>query len=181
MLSYQIKLICISVLLGYNNRMEPMFLPAQQALLEDAAQRDLVTARRKLLVEFLSRERYLSREGLMARVEIVLGKDCFGDTSWQDVFYRDMRVVKKAFRAAGLALAYSRSIERPGYYLKGEDRLEQQVARQIEGAVLEVDPKQAAITRRLSPAERAQQGLSITHLAHQATTFREAQRNRANG
>jgi len=71
--------------------MDTEFMLVKQALLEDAAQRELVTARRKLLVEFLSRERYLTRSGLMSRVEMVLGKGSFGNTSWEDVFYRDMK------------------------------------------------------------------------------------------
>lgn len=173
---WQANLIDMSGLPMYNTNMETKFLPAQQALLEDAAQRDLVTARRKLLVELLSRERYLTRTGLMGRAEMVFGKGCFGDTSWEDVFYRDMRAVKKSFRAAGFELAYSRSKEDSGYYLKGEGKLGQTVARQIEGAVADVDPKQAAVTRTLTPAERAQQGLSITNLAHRVTSFRRAQR-----
>jgi len=170
-----VNLIDISGLLVYNECMESVFLPAQQALLEDAAQRDLVTARRKLLVEFLSRERYLTRTGLMNRVEMVLGKGCFGDTSWEDIFYRDMRAVKKSFRAAGFDLAYSRNKKRSGYYLKGEGALGQRVVRQIQGAVAEVDPKQVAVTRKLTPAERAQQGLSITNLAHRVTSYRKEQ------
>jgi hypothetical protein len=176
-----VNLIDISGLLKYNESMEEVFFPAQQALLEDAAQRDLVTARRKLLVEFLTRERYLTRFGLIDRVEMVLGRGCFGDTSWEDVFYRDMRAVKVSFRAAGFDLAYSRNKKRQGYYLKGEGELGQSVARQIRGAVAEVDPKQVAVTRKLKPAERAQQGLSITNLAHQVTSFRKAQREIGHG
>lgn len=179
--SWQVKLIVISGLQLYNQGMDSAFLPAQQALLEEAAQRDLVTARRKLLVEFLSRERYLTRKGLISRVETLLGKGCFGDTSWEDVFYRDMRTVKNSFQAAGFELAYSRSKERSGYYLKGEGELGPVVARQIAGAVEEVDPEQMAVTRTLSPAERAQQGLSITNLAHRVTSFRKAQREESDG
>ena len=176
-----VNLIDTSGLLKYNKSMKTAFLPAQQALLEDAARRDPVTARRKLLVEFLSRERYLTRAGLMDRVEMVLGKGRFGDAAWDDVFYRDMRAVKSSFRAAGFGLAYSRSKERPGYYLKGEGELGQGVVRQIQGAVKEVDPVQVAVTRTLSPAERAQQGLSITNLAHRVTAYRRAQRGDGHG
>jgi len=161
--------------------MDTEFLPVQQALIEDAAQRDLVTARRKLLVEFLSRERYLTRAGLMSRVEMVLRKGCFGDTAWDDVFYRDMRAVKKFFRAAGYDLAYSRNKARSGYYLRGEGEIGQTVARHIKGAVDEVDRKQVEVTRSLSPAERAQQGLSITNLAHQVTAYRQAKDGTGHG
>jgi hypothetical protein len=154
--------------------MDTEFMLVQQALLEDAAQRDLVTARRKLLVEFLSRERYLTRSGLMSRVEMVLGKGSFGNTSWEDVFYRDMKAVKKSFRAAGYDLAYSRNNARAGYYLRGEGEIGQAVERQIKGAVDKIDPRQVAVTRTLSPAQRVQQGLSITNLAHEVTAYRQA-------
>ncbi len=161
--------------------MDAEFLPVQQALLEDAAQRDLVTARRKLLAEFLARERYLTRAGLMSRVEMVLGRGSFGDTAWDDVFYRDMRAVKKSFRAAGYDLAYSRNKARSGYYLRGEGEIGRSIAQQIKGAVDEIDPKQVEVTRSLSPAERAQQGLSITNLAHQVTAYRQAKERITHG
>jgi hypothetical protein len=177
----KIKLIDTSGLVNYTESMEDAFLPAQLALLEDTAQRDLVTARRKLLVELLSRERYLTRSGLMARVAMLLGRGCFGKASWEDVFYRDMRVVRQAFRAAGFELTYSRSKEQPGYYLKGEAALGENTVHQIHGAAAGVDPQQAAITRRLTPAQRAQQGLSITRLAHQVTSFRQTQREAGHG
>ena len=177
----KVNLIDKSGLLNYNLNMDTEFLLVQQALLEDAAQRDLVTARRKLLVEFLSRERYLTRSGLMSRVEMILGKGRFGDTAWDDVFYRDMRAVKKSFRAAGYDLAYSRNKTRSGYYLRGEGEIGQTVARQIKGAVDEIDPRQVEVTRSLSPAERAQQGLSITNLAHQVTAYRRAKEGTSHG
>ena len=151
--TWLVNLIDKSGLLFYNQGMEADFLLVQQALLEDAAQRDTVTARRKLLMEFLSRERYLTRRGLMSRVEMVLGFGCFGNASWEDVFYRDMKAVKKSFRAAGY----------------GES-----VARQIKGAVEKIDPKQVEITRTLSPAQRVQQGLSITKLAQEVTSYRRS-------
>ena len=169
-----VKLIDKSGLQGYTDHMETAFLPARQALLEDAALRDMVTARRKLLVEIISRERYLTRSGLMNRVEMVLGEGCFGDKAWEDNFYRDMRAVKNSFRVAGYELAYSRKKEHPGYYLKGEGEIGQDVALQIKGAVAEVDPGQVAVTKTLSPAERAQQGLSITNLAHGVSAYRRS-------
>lgn len=172
--TWLVNLIDKSGLLFYNLGMEADFLLVQQALLEDAAQRDTVTARRKLLMEFLSRERYLTRRGLMSRVEMVLGFGCFGNTSWEDVFYRDMKAVKKSFRAADYDLAYSRNKSRAGYYLRGEGEIGESVARQIKGAVEKIDPKQVEITRTLSPAQRVQQGLSITKLAQEVTSYRRS-------
>jgi hypothetical protein len=149
------------------------------ALLEVAVNRDGVTARRKLLVDLLSQERFLDRSDLIARVEMVLGKGSFGDAAWEDVFYRDMRVVKKSFRAAGVELAYSRTKGNAGYYLRGEGEFNPKLAQQIRSAAAEVDPQQTQITQTLSPAERVQQGFSITHLAHQVTGYRQTMREEA--
>lgn len=147
-----------------------------QVLLEDAASRDPVTARRKLMVDILSRERFLDRSALIARVEMVLGQGCFGNSAWEDVFYRDMRVVKKAFRAVEIELAYSRTKGKAGYYLRGKGEFSPKMVQQIRGAAAEVDPRQIEITRTLAPPERIQQGLSMTHLAHQVTGYRRKQR-----
>ena len=90
---------------------------SQTCLLEDAIQRDRTTARRVSLLKILSQERSLTRTQLIARLEGKLGAGCFGDSAWKDTFYRDMRVVKRAFRAAGQQLVYRRNHERPGYEL----------------------------------------------------------------
>jgi hypothetical protein len=146
------------------------------ALLADAAARDQVTARRILLFKILWRERFLTREGLMARVKALLGRDCFGEAAWEDTFYRDMRAVKEAFRAAGYTVAYSRRSERPGYYLRGEPPLDPEVARAIEGAVGEVDTAQLAVFGRLSPAYRFRQGSTISDTARRAVAHRLRER-----
>src|SRR5215211_3578606 len=91
----------------------------KDAILRDAMQRDITTARRVALLEILWNERYLTRSQLIARVELQLGKKCFGVSAWEDTFYRDMRFVKQAFEAAGNRLLYSRQKEQLGYYLDG--------------------------------------------------------------
>src|SRR3990172_6697209 len=83
-------------------------------LLQDAIQRDITTARRVALLELLWNERYLTRAQLIARVELRLGRGCFGSSAWQDTFYRDMRVVKKALDTADFPLLYSRNKQQPG-------------------------------------------------------------------
>src|SRR5690349_21320648 len=88
----------------------------KDAILEDAIQRDVTTARRVALLEILWDERYLTRSQLIARVELRLGKNCFGISAWEDTFYRDMRFVKQAFDMTGYQLLYSRKQARPGYY-----------------------------------------------------------------
>jgi len=156
-------------------------LTAQEVLLQDAAQRDVVTARRKHLIEILWSAGYLTRAGLISRVEAVMRKGCFGESAWSDTFYRDMRVVKKAFQAAGYDLAYSRSKNRAGYYLYGQDNLNPEMKHIIEGSVADVDTRQVAISRQLQPGERVQQGISITDLAHQVVAYRHSQREASDG
>ncbi len=80
--------------------------------------------------------------------------------------------VVKAFKASGYELAHSRDKERRGYYLRGEGELSEELYIQIKGAVDEIDPKQVEITRRLCPAQRVQQGLSLTGLAHSVVNYR---------
>src|SRR5919106_3727069 len=96
---------------------------AIDVILKDAVQRDITTARRSTLLQILWNERYLTRAQLIARVEYRLGRMCFGPAAWEDTFYRDMRVVKKAFQAAGYILEYSRNRENIGYYLQGQPPL----------------------------------------------------------
>ena len=84
-------------------RRNSFYPKAQEVILQDAIQRDLPTARRAALLEILWHERYLTRAQLMARVGLQLGKHCFGTSAWEDTFYRDMHVVKQAFKAAARA------------------------------------------------------------------------------
>lgn len=141
---------------------------ARLALFRDARQRDTVTARRALLLEFIWRERYLTREGLLWRLAALLGRDCFGGSAWEDTFYRDMRAVKKAFKSAGYELRYSRRPERPGYYLAGQPALAPELAAMIRSCSAEIDPAQIRIFRRLTVAERFRLGFSVSEAARAA-------------
>ena len=60
--------------------MTKLILPPvmKDALLQDAMQRDITTARRVAVLEILWHERYLTRSQLIARVEIRLGKTALG-------------------------------------------------------------------------------------------------------
>lgn len=177
----QDNLIDISGLLMYTQSMEPQLQQEFRVLLMDAAGRDLVTARRKNLLEILYHERYLTRAQLRYRVEDFLGKGCFGTSAWEDVFYRDMRVVKKAFQAAGYDMAYSRKNNYPGYYLRGEDAISPELAIRIAGSVADVDPQQMAVTRKLTPAERVQQGFALTDLAYRVGRYMQQSRHSVHG
>jgi hypothetical protein len=139
--------------------------PTLSYLLRDAEQRDTVTARRSHLTRILLRERYLTRESLIFRVESVMGSASFGEKSWQDNFYRDMRVVKHALKQAGLNMKYSRKSERPGYYFSGEASLHPEVIKEIAGALNEIDPQQVEIYKCIPPAQKFYQACSIINLA----------------
>jgi hypothetical protein len=144
----------------------------QNYLLHDAEKRDPVTARRSQLARVLLRERYLSRESLMFRVESSMGFASFGDKSWKDNFYRDMRVVKAALKRAGFDLKYSRAGEKPGYYFAGESPLHPDVKKEIAGALKEIDQEQIEIYKHISPAQKFYQACSIINLGRKVSMQR---------
>ena len=154
-----------------------LYQKAQKIILRDAIQRDLTTARRATLLHILWHERYLTRAQLMTRVGLKLGKNCFGMAAWEDTFYRDIHVVKQAFRAAGYTLSYSRSKSKTGYYLEGQAVLSDELNRMIHGSIAEVDHRQIEIYQRLTPADRFQQGCSISDTARKVVAFRVRQEN----
>ena len=137
----------------------------QHYLLQDAENRDPVTARRSFLARFILRERYLTRESLMFRVESFMGFASFGEKSWKDNFYRDMRVVKAALKRADFDLKYSRAGDHPGYYIAEEPSLHQDVKKEIAGALDEIDQEQIEIYKRIPPAQKFYQACSIINLS----------------
>jgi len=146
-------------------------------LLQDAIERDITTARRAALLHILWNERFLTSSQLIARVEYQLGRDCFGVSAWEDTFFRDMRVVKQAFHAAGLVLEYSRKKEKRGYYVREQEALSLEFKRMIKAGAAEVDQRQIDIYRKLSPAARFQQGSAISDTARNVVAYRIRQEN----
>jgi hypothetical protein len=146
-------------------------------LLQDAIERDITTARRAALLHILWNERFLTRSQLIARVEYQLGRDCFGISAWEDTFFRDMRVVKQAFHAAGLVLEYSRKKEKRGYAVQGQEALSLEFKRMIKASAAEVDQRQIDIYRKLSPAARFKQGSAISDTARHVVAYRIRQEN----
>lgn len=149
----------------------------KDAILHDAIQRDITTARRAALLECLWHERYLTRAQLIARVELQLGRNCFGISAWEDMFYRDMRFVKQAFESTGYRLQYSRNKQQPGYYLYGQPALSSGIKQVLIGSAAEVDQRQLDIYRKLSFAERFHEGCSISDTARQVVAYRIRQDN----
>jgi len=149
----------------------------QDAIIQDAIRRDVTTARRAALLEILWHERYLTRSQFITRVELRLGKNCFGISAWEDTFYRDMRFVKKAFETARYKLLYSRKKEQPGYYLDGQPALSSEFKQVLKGSAVEVDQRQIDIYRKLSFAERFHQGCSVSDTARKVVAYRIRQEN----
>jgi len=144
----------------------------KDAILQDAMQRDITTARRIALLEILWNERYLTRAQLIARVEYRLGKNCFGASAWEDTFYRDMRLVKQAFESAGYRLLYSRNKKLLGYYLDEQPTLLSAIQQILKTSAAEVDQRQIDIYHKLSPADRFRQGCSISDTARRVVAYR---------
>ena len=164
---------------GYNTAYMMLILPAvlKDAVIQDAIQRDITTARRIGLLEILWNERYLTRAQLIARVALRLGKNCFGISAREDTFYRDMRFVKQAFESAGYQLVYSRNKQHPGYYLDGQPTLSAEIKQALAGSAADVDQRQLDIYRKLSFAERFHQGCSISDTARKVVAYRIRQDN----
>ena len=159
--------------------MNKLSLPTviRDAILHNAIQRDITTARRAALVELLLNERYFTRSQLIARVELHVGRGCFGVSAWEDTFYRDMRFVKQAFGGAGFQLKYSRNKQQPGYYLDGQPALSSEIKQILKGSAAEVDQRQIDVYRKLSFAERFYQGCSISDTARKVVAYRIRQEN----
>ncbi|MCX6053919.1 MAG: hypothetical protein NTZ74_03205 [Chloroflexi bacterium] len=141
-------------------------------VLYDAMYRDMTTARRAALLQILWNERYITRVQLIARTDYILGKKCFGTSAWEDIFYRDMRVVRQAFQAAGYLLKYSRNGERPGYYLHGQPALSTEFKQLVKASASEADQRQINIYHQLSFAARFRQGCVISDTARKVVAHR---------
>jgi hypothetical protein len=160
------------------NQMNPASIPPQSAafLLEEAATRDAALARRLALLRILMDERYLDRQQLMARLASTVGPRCFG-SAWEDIFYRDMRIVKAALAAAGYRMHYSRDPKRSGYYLAGQPALSDELRNTIRQSVAEIDRAQIGVFQRMTPANRFRLGCSVTDTARDAVIYRLRQQN----
>jgi hypothetical protein len=131
------------------------------ALLRETARHDLPTARRAALLRLVWEESYLPRQGLVARVEALLGRGCFGSNQ-RATFHRDMRAVRQALAQNGHRLVYRRGPVGMGYYVEGRPLLDERLQKLIAGAVAEVDPRQIIIYRRLKPAQRVWQAAHLS-------------------
>jgi len=102
-----------------------------------------------------------------------MGFKSFEEKSWEDTFYRDMRVVKQALREAGFEVKYSRKKNNDGYYLEGMSRLSKEVKKEIAGAIAELDEEQVKIYKDMSPAQKFYQATSIIDFGKRVSLERE--------
>lgn len=144
--------------------------------LHETSERDLPTARRMALLRLVWQEAHLTRQGLVARVESLLGRGCFG-SSPRATFYRDMAAVRRVLAKADYQLAYSRQPARRGYFVAGRPPLDEQLQRLIAGAVAEVDPEQIRIYRQLETSTRVWQMAHLSDWLHQANKRRLRRRD----
>lgn len=68
-------------------------------------------------------------------------------------------------------------MENPSYYRSTPLVLTDEMCRQIAGAVAEIDLAQVAIMKKLTPAERVRQALSLIAVAQQVSAYRLRQRD----
>jgi len=131
------------------------------AVLNRTAESNLAVKRRMFLLSILWNESHLTREALTARVEALAGMGCFGRQSTL-TFARDIRFVREALRTVGHRLRYSRRSQNQGYYITGRPPLHPKLEKLIQAAVAEISSEQAAIYAQLTPAQRVQQGASLS-------------------
>jgi len=108
----------------------------------------------------------------MTRVGRQLGDNCFGTSAREDTFYRDMHVVKQAFKVAGYLLSHSRNKLQTGYYLQGQPALSPELRQVVRSSAAEVDQRQVDIYHQLSPADRFRQGCSISDTTCKVVAYR---------
>src|SRR5258708_29235777 len=132
-----------------------------QSALDEAFQRDRVTARRLTLLNLIWRESHQMQATLIGRTEARLGRGCFGKASAL-AFRRDMQAIKLILAASGKSLRYSRKAEGAGYYIQGRPELAPEVTRAIHGAAEELDPRQIAAFARLAPGQRLRLAMRLT-------------------
>jgi hypothetical protein len=80
-------------------------------------------------------------------------------------------------KAAGYQPAYSRSSGKSGYYLRDQAAISPDLETLLDGCVVEVNPSQIEIFKKLTFAQRFQQGCSVSNLARNVVVHRNRQRN----
>ena len=142
--------------------------------LRTLAKRDLMMGRRAALVRAVWDEANLRPNGLFHRVQDLLGLGCFGATPFETLT-QDMEAVRQTFAAEGHTLERN---ERGGYYVVGRSLGDPYLKKLIEGSIAEVDPKQIAIYRKLTPAQRVRQCVDLSDWLWQANQRRLARKKR---
>jgi hypothetical protein len=88
-----------------------------------------------------------------------------------------MQVVKHALTAAGFKLAYSRNPKQPGYHLRNLPRVSMALKAILDKCVAEVNQSQLEISKKLTFAQRFQQGCPISNLSRNTVAHRNRQKN----
>ena len=133
----------------------------QKIFLEEAVAQDELNARRQALLELLWQESWQTRPLLQARVNQRLQSECFGKQPHR-AFTRDLVIVRRVLRMAGLALRFSRQKNKSGYYIPGRPEFSLRTRKKITASVADLSFEQTQIYARLSPEERVQQSAGLS-------------------
>ena len=133
---------------------DPPEIPPER--LRILARHDLVAARRTALLNLLWNESTFTSEGLISRVEDLLGRGCFTKNP-KATLRCDLKHVRQILAEQGYSLAYRRKPGNKGYYIPGRPLLAEHLRRQITACAAEVDPVQIAIYCRLEAWQRVWQ------------------------
>jgi hypothetical protein len=123
--------------------------------------------RRSLLARMIWQASYQRSPGLIDNVAYLLGGKVWGAHP-RATLAADLLALRRALAAAGHRLRYSNQSGQKGFYVQGRPPLDPQLVKGICGAMAEVDPAQMAILRRLTPAQRFAQAMSMIEFVHKA-------------
>jgi len=143
-----------------------------------AATLDPAALRRSMIARMIWQVSYQRSPGLIANVAYLLGWRTWGEQP-RLTLAADIYLLRRALADVGHHLAYSIKPNQRGFYIQGRPALDPQLERRMKGAMAEIDPAQMAITRRLAPAQRFAQAMSMIEFVTNAGAYRLQQRQPA--
>jgi hypothetical protein len=121
--------------------------------------------RRSLIARMIWQASYQRSPGLIDNVAYLLGRQIWGGQP-RTTLASDILALRRALADAGQRLRYSNRPGQKGFYVQGRPPLDAELVQGIYGAMAEVDPAQMAIIRRLTPAQRFAQAMSMIDFVH---------------
>ena len=131
--------------------------------------------RRSLLARMIWQVSYQRSIGLIENVAYLIGWRTWGEKP-RATLSADILILRQQLAAVGQRLAYSCQPDHKGFYVRGRPLLDPQLEQRMIGAMAEIDPVQMEITRRLTPAQRFAQAMSMIDFVTKAGVHRLRQR-----